>query len=232
MIKLIPFLVASTLILTSCSSNQTEAPSAPQQKLLESYSLKRDANGAYSIDLKTTNYTDVTSLKNSENTNEIILSEASNKTAKKYSNNFLIENEQLVIGFLDANKGNRKKITIEDQNSNLSKRNITEFLNSYSVTENNDGTYLLSFKVNNNVATTFTYNQEIATYEVHLSEGNTTQKDFSETIALSPNENTLRIDFVNHKYSTINKGITSSRKAIGAYGRKPRIIIETGEDGE
>ncbi|WP_370398282.1 hypothetical protein [Tenacibaculum dicentrarchi] len=232
MIKLIPFLVASTLILTSCSSNQTEAPSAPQQKLLESYSLKRDANGAYSIDLKTTNYTDVTSLKNSENTNEIILSEASNKTAKKYSNNFLIENEQLVIGFLDANKGNRKKITIEDQNSNLSKRNITEFLNSYSVTENNDGTYLLSFKVNNNVATTFTYNQEIATYEVHLSEGNTTQKDFSETIALSPNENTLRIDFVNHKYSTINKGITSSRKAMGAYGRKPRIIIETGEDGE
>lgn len=232
MIKLIPFLVASTLILTSCSSNQTEAPSAPQQKLLESYSLKRDANGAYSIDLKTTNYTDVTSLKNSENTNEIILSEASNKTAKKYSNNFLIENEQLVIGFLDANKGNRKKITIEDQNSNLSKRNITEFLNSYSVTENNDGTYLLSFKVNNNVATTFTYNQEIATYEVHLSEGNTTQKNFSETIALSPNENTLRIDFVNHKYSTINKGITSSRKAMGAYGRKPRLIIETGEDGE
>ncbi len=232
MIKLIPFLVASTLILTSCSSNQTEAPSAPQQKLLESYSLKRDANGAYSIDLKTTNYTDITSLKNSENTNEIILSEASNKTAKKYSNNFLIENEQLVIGFLDANKGNRKKITIEDQNSNLSKRNITEFLNSYSVTENNDGTYLLSFKVNNNVATTFTYNQEIATYEVHLSEGNTTQKNFSEIIALSPNENTLRIDFVNHKYSTINKGITSSRKAMGAYGRKPRIIIETGEDGE
>ncbi|MCD8405955.1 hypothetical protein LNI96_09885 [Tenacibaculum dicentrarchi] len=230
MIKLIPFLVASTLILTSCSSNQTEAPSAPQQKLLESYSLKRDANGAYSIDLKTTNYTDVTSLKNSENTNEIILSEASNKTAKKYSNNFLIENEQLVIGFLDANKGNRKKITIEDQNSNLSKRNITEFLNSYSVTENNDGTYLLSFKVNNNVATTFTYNQEIATYEVHLSEGNTTQKDFSETIALSPNENTLRIDFVNHKYSTINKGITSSRKAMGAYGRKPRIIIVNGND--
>ncbi|WP_370407926.1 hypothetical protein [Tenacibaculum dicentrarchi] len=230
MIKLIPFLVASTLILTSCSSNQTEAPSAPQQKLLESYSLKRDANGAYSIDLKTTNYTDVTSLKNSENTNEIILSEARNKTAKKYSNNFLIENEQLVIGFLDANKGNRKKITIEDQNSNLSKRNITEFLNSYSVTENNDGTYLLSFKVNNNVATTFTYNQEIATYEVHLSEGNTTQKDFSETIALSPNENTLRIDFVNHKYSTINKGITSSRKAMATYGRKPRLIIENGND--
>ncbi|MCD8432743.1 hypothetical protein LNJ05_08195 [Tenacibaculum finnmarkense genomovar ulcerans] len=229
MIKTTQLLVASILALTACTSNQTEVPSTVQQKLLESYSLKRDANGAYSIDLKTTNYTDVTSLKNSENANEIILSEASNKTAKKYSNDFLIENEQLVIGFLDANKGNRKKITIEDQNSNLAKRNITEFLNSYSVTENNDGTYLLSFKVNNNVATTFTYNQEIATYEVHLSKGNTTKKDFSETIALSANQNTLRIDFVNHKYSAI-KGITSSRKAMEAYGRKPRVIIENGND--
>lgn len=225
MIKSTSLLLVLSLVFASCSSNESETLSTPQQNLLESYTIKRDMNGAYSIDMNTTNYTNVTTVKNNDTSNEVILSEAKQQTANKHTNNFKIENNHLVIGFLDADKGNRKKIIIEDENSNFAKKNVSEFLNSYSVTENNDGTFLLNFKVNNNVSAKFTYNEEIATYEVHLSEGRSQQKEFSEKMTLLSENNPLKIDFVNHKYSAKNQKTATADKR-----RKPRLIIENGND--
>ena len=182
MYKIAPFFLLLTIVFTSCSSNQVETLSNPQEKLLQSYTLKRDANGAYSIDFNTTNNTDVVAVKNTNKSNDIILSKVNHKTASNHSNKFSIENDQLKIGFLDENKGKRTRILVEDDNITLAKRGVTEFLNSYSITANEDGTFLLNFKVNDNVTTTFAYNEDIETYEVHLSNGEAKQKDFSRTL--------------------------------------------------
>ncbi|WP_237276329.1 hypothetical protein [Tenacibaculum ovolyticum] len=219
MYKIAPFFLLLTIVFTSCSSNQVETLSNPQEKLLQSYTLKRDANGAYSIDFNTTNNTDVVAVKNTNKSNDIILSKVNHKTASNHSNKFSIENNQLKIGFLDENKGKRTRISIEDNNNNitLAKKGVTEFLNSYSITANEDGTFLLHFEVNDNVTTSFTYNEDIDTYEVHLYKGQAKQKDFSRTLNLKSN-NLLKLDFVNHKYFGRNIETTEIRR--------PRQIIE------
>ena len=215
--KLAPFFIALTIVFTSCSSNENEDISNIQDSLLQSYTLKRDANGAYSIDFNTTENTDVSTVKNIDKSTEIILSEANHKTASKHSNDFTIENDELKIGFLEANEGKRTQISVEDENITFAKGGITEFLNSYSITKNEDGTFLLNFKVNNDVTTKFIYNEDIATYEVHLSSGVAKQKDFSRTITASDN-GLLKIDFVNHKLL----GKSQETSLI----RRPRQIIE------
>lgn len=215
--KFTPFILALSIILGSCSSNENEGLINTQEKLLKSYTLKRDANGAYSIDFKTTNNTDVTTVKNVDSSNEIILSEANRNTASKHSNDFAIENDQLKIGFLESNKGKRTKISVQDENITFAKKGVTEFLNSYSITKNSDGTYNLDFKVNDDVITEFIYNEDIETYEIHLSKGTSKQKEFSRQLKTSSN-NLLKLDFVNHKY--LNKYETSRSD------RKPRLEFE------
>lgn len=173
--KITPYFLALSLsiLFASCSSNETEAIESNPENLLQSYTLKRDATGAYSIDFNTTNNTDVTTVTNVDNSKEIILSEVSQKTATKHSNDFSIENDQLKIGFLEANRGTTTKIYVEDDNITFAK-GVTEFLSTYSITANEDGTYTLNFTVNDNVATDFNFNEEIETYEVHLSNGTST----------------------------------------------------------
>ncbi len=217
--NLTPYILILSIIFTSCSSNENEVLEKTQEKLLQSYTLKRDANGAYSIDFNTTNNTDVTAVKNTDNSNEIILSEVNHKTATKHSNNFNIENDYLKIGFLEANKGKRTKISIEDENPTFAK-GVTKFLNSYSITKNTDGTFQLNFKVNDNVTTDFVYNEDIETYEVHLSKGNTVKKEFSRELTLK-SDKTLKLDFVNHIYS--GKSESKSEYVV----KRPRQIIET-----
>ena len=197
--KVAPYFLALTLsiVFASCSNNDTEALDSNPENLLQSYTLKRDSNGAYSIDFNTSDNTDVTTVTNVDNSKEIILAETAQKTVTKHSNDFSIENDQLKIGFLETNKGKRTKIYVEDENITFAK-GVTEFLNSYSITANGDGIYQLNFEVNNNVTTDFVYNEETETYEIHLASGETTQKDFSrqmEKISDKP----LKIIFVNHK---------------------------------
>ncbi|RKF02772.1 hypothetical protein C8N26_2618 [Tenacibaculum lutimaris] len=203
--KITPYFLALSLsfLFASCSSNETEVVEGTPENLLQSYTLKRDATGAYSIDFNTTNNTDVTTVTNADNSKEIILAEVAQKTATKHSNDFSIENDQLKIGFLEANRGRTTKIYVEDDNITFAK-GVTEFLNSYSITANGDGTYQLNFTVNDNVITDFVYNENIETYEVHLSNGETQQKIFSRQLEKNSSK-TLNINFVNHK-QLLNKG--------------------------
>ncbi len=217
--KLTLFSLVFSLVFASCSSNKDEVIDTTPENLLQSYTLKRDANGAYSIDFNTTENTDVTTVKNIDNSNDIILSETNRKTARTYSNNYKVEEDQLKIGFLDANKGNRTQIAIEDEDIKFYKGGVTEFLNSYSITKNEDGTFTLNFTVNNNVTTEFVYNEEIETYEVHLATGKSKQKEFSRQLEMNTT-NLIKLDFVNHMIMSSKSSVTSE------YIReKPRVII-------
>lgn len=212
-----PYLLVFSIIFASCSSNENEILNKTEEKLLQSYTLKRDASGAYSIDFNTTNNTDVSTVRNIDKSNEIILSETKHKTTTKHSNDFAIENDQLKIGFLEANKGIRTRISIEDENPIFASKNTTDFLNSYSITKNTDGTFQLNFKVNDNVTTDFVYNEDLETYEVHLAKGEAKQSDFTRTLTTNQ-EDVLKLDFVNHKYS--------GKSQEDQTERKPRIIQE------
>lgn len=212
-----PYLLALSLsvIFASCSSNEAEVIKNNPENLLQSYTLKRDATGAYSIDFNTANNTDVTTLTNTDNSKEIILAETAQKTSTKHSNDFSIENNHLKIGFLETRNGKRTNIYIEDENITFAK-GITEFLNSYSITANGDGTYKLDFTVNNNVTTDFVYNKETETYEVHLANGESVVENrFSRQLQVN-SSNLIKLNFVNHKYL--------SRGEESTIVEKPKVV--------
>jgi len=221
--KITPYFLALSLsfLFASCSSNETEVVEGTPENLLQSYTLKRDATGAYSIDFNTTNNTDVTTITNVDNSKEIILAETKQKTATKHSNNFSIENDHLKIGFLEASNGKQKNIYIEDENITFAK-GVTEFLNSYSITANGDGTYKLDFTVNDNVSTHFKYNEDLEVYEIHLSEGTPDIKQFSRELKIDSNE-LLKINFINYKNVSAKGEVLEE-----SISEKPKVVIGDG----
>jgi len=230
-----------SVIFASCSSNETEVIENNPENLLQSYTLKRDATGAYSIDFNTTNNTDVTTLTNVDNSKEIVLAETAQKTATKHTNDFSIENDHLKIGFLEANGGRKSQVYIEDDNITLSKKNTTlnpKYLISYTINVSNDGKYNLDFVVADNVKTMFVYNEVKSAYEVHLSEDITPltetnfnnnieeKSNFSIDLNISQGEK-LNLNFVNY-YKLQQEASAKTEEVLASYTieEKPRTSVD------
>lgn len=215
--KIAPYFLALSLVFASCSSNEGEViENQPQQKLLTSYTLKRDGSGAYAIDFNVNNNTEVATFKDN-NTNDIVLSKSNTATKRSYSNEYAIENDQLKIGFIENNSGKKTRISVKDDNITFAKGTVTEFLNSYSITSNENKTYQLDFKVNDNVQTEFIYNEDRDVYEVHLSNGEAKQQNFSRYFEMS-GSGVLKINFINHK--------ETAKTEASSEGKPELIIIE------
>jgi len=222
-IKFLTLATIITLVFTSCS-NEESLPSEDQNmNLSKTYKVKRDATGAYSV--YSTDDTQIDRvLTEVDNTKLFFLSNGNSQSNKISSQEVLIDNNKLKVGFIDANTDDKKFITIQDDDITLqSKSNINKKLADYSIEENQEGTFDLNFSVKNNVAVSFVYNEEISTYEIHLEDGIGGDKNFYRTLE-SEDGRTLRVDFVNH---VLNKNAKSSEATLV---RKPRVIIEDGND--
>lgn len=223
--KIAPYFLALSLVFASCSSNEGEIidNNKSGQKLLKSYTLKRDGSGAYSIDFDVQNNTEVATFKGKGNSNDIVLSESQTAKKKSYTNEYAIENDQLKIGFIENDRGKKTRISVKDDNITFAKGTVTEFLNSYSITSNEDGTFQLDFSVNSNVQTEFIYNEDKDIYEVHLSNGEANVKNFSRHFE-TPHSGVLKINFVNHKFNSERSEDNSSTRSSS---NKPELIIVT-----
>ena len=226
--NLVIIIVFSSFLFSSCSSNDAELPEEQSTVLLENYLLKRDATGAYSIDLNVGEDVIVDKVVNSmESTNEIYLSESYGKVAQKtsYSTDLRIENESFKINFISENDNKIPSITVYDDNIKfLSKSGENgSMLKDYTISKNEDGTFELDFNVNNKVEVDFVYNEELLIHEIHLEEGSSKESKFSRTIEKEEGE-LLKIDFVSH---TNNANAKAAVVAI----RKPRVIVSDGDDG-
>ncbi|WP_347175142.1 hypothetical protein [Polaribacter uvawellassae] len=206
----------------SCSTNETDFET-PQESLLKEVQLKRDASGSYSVDYVVANntFSDVRKGINSS-TNEVHLNKVSHNTQNQYRNDFTLDNNKLSIGFFDNETGKQMKFSVEDENITFAKGTSKKFLKEYGLTTNDDGTIQLDFEVNNNVKTEFVYNEDLATYEVHLSKGASSENKFSRALNV-PDTGVLKLDFVNHKL--LGKGLAES------VIRKPIIIFDNDSFG-
>lgn len=216
-LKMELLVVMGVLSFASCATFESEVE-APQEQLLQTYTLSRDANGAYSIDYNVADKTSATSHKNSgSKTNEIYLDKVEHSEQKNYKNNFSLDDNKIKIRFVDNNTSKNTQITVEDENATFAKGGDNgEFLKEYKVIKKSDGTFQLDFEINEGIQPGFVYNEELSTYEIHLSKGNSSEKEFSKTMDAAA-DGMLKIDFVNHEYA--GKG------AAAGPGRKPRLII-------
>jgi hypothetical protein len=224
-ISFLAVVAAITLVFSSCSSEESLLPESENTNLLKTYKVKRDATGAYSIDFNVSNNTKIDKLTDvNSNTSEYVLSSSNNQTQKKLSQELLIDNNKLKVGFVDANTDKRQLISIIDDNISFqNKSDDTKRLADYSIQGNEDGTFDLAFNVNDKVDVSFVYNEEISTYEIHLEDGAGGDSNFSRTLE-SEDGQKLKIDFVNHSSNSVAKSSEDITK------RKPRIIIDDGED--
>lgn len=210
----------------SCSTDNSDFEH-PQEPLLKQAKLKRDASGAYSIDYIVADNTSSDIHKDLKSfTNQVHLSKVNHNTKDQYRNDFPLENNKLRIGFFDSSTGGKMNFSVEDENITFAKGVRSRFLKEYDLSTNEDGTFQLNFEVNDNVKTEFMYNDDLATYEVHLSKGASTESKFSRTLDV-PDTGILKLDFVNHN-KLFGKGVLSNRLlAEGeSISKIPRIIID------
>jgi len=208
-----------SLLLSSCSTNETLVPENQSLDLLKTYTINRDVNGAYSLDYSLNGNAEIENvIDTNTNTNNIYLYLTHNESSKNMTQGLTINGAQLKVGFVDTNSDISHNITIKDDNISLAKSNTNSRLSDYSITSNLDGTYTLDFSVNKKVRVDFVFNEEIETYEIHLEEGKTSDLNFSRVLE-KEEEKALRIDFVNQVENTHARG-----EAISLI-RKPRAII-------
>ena len=222
--RITPLFIAAILGFVSCNSNETVTLNEKlNENLLNAYTLSRDADGTFSLDFSVNPNTSLTTFKGENDSNDIVLTSVRTETPNSYSNDFVMNNDELRFDIMDDGARKKTNIFVEDDNIKLARgTSVTQFLNSYNITSNNDGTYKLDFNINTNVTTSFNYNEETNVYEVHLSEGNSLETNFSRDLEM-PSAGLLKIYFVNH---INNQGARSAEKKP----IKPKIIISEPED--
>lgn len=173
-IKLIALsiITASALVFTSCSLEESVlATDAPSNQLLKSFTVKKDVNGAYSLDFDLNQGATVDKVYDDyTNTSQFLLYSSNSNGKKQITEGVEITDSQLKLGIIDTNTDEKPSITITDDNISFGKGN-SEALKSYEIKSMDDGTYQLDFTVKKNISVDFVYNDNLETYEVHLDKG-------------------------------------------------------------
>lgn len=201
---------AITLLLVSCSPEEVMLnPDETNNKMLESFKIKRNLDGSYALTHEVMEGVAVEYTEDKDQ-NEIFLFSNSDATKSQDSRNYDVENNKLNLIFTDENNASLPKISIEDSNT-VEKADDLDLLDTYSIAFNQDGTVQLDFRVENGVDVAFGYNYDENIHDIYLSEGNSTQLDYSKSYAKDA-DGGLRVDFV----QAVNKSVTT---------KKPRVIV-------
>ena len=104
-LNLFALLASFALLLSSCSTNETLDSQEESIDLLKSYSINRDANGAYSLDYNLNDDAETESVIDSD-INNIYLYASSNQSSRKVTQDLVIEGTQVTVGFVDTNSDN------------------------------------------------------------------------------------------------------------------------------
>ena len=222
-INLFALLATFTFIFSSCSTNEVLSPEEQSLDLLKTYTIQRDVNKAYSLvyDLYDDTQTEVV-VDKLTNTNSIYLYASDKESSRKVTQNLMINENQFTVGFIDTNTDNKTQITITDDDLSLRKKSETRKLDSYSISANQNGVYTLDFSVSPGVRVDFVFNEELKTYEIHLEEGKSSEREYSRVLEKVDGQ-ALKFDFVNHNETTL-QGKPNEPDGLGS-NRRPRGII-------
>lgn len=220
-LKLISLLVLVTLGMSSCTSEDNDFLIQDQtaKSLLNSYEISRNIDGSYYLDYGVTGATSENIIDKKSGDNNIMLYPNNTEVSKAKSEDLglISSTEQLRINFNDTKNDKVTSIKVIDDNIQLG-RNQNSLLKDFSFEAKEDGTYDLDFEVKKGVEVEFVYNDELESYDIHLSKGDsTTESNYFRTF--TPNaDGYLRIAFV----TTDNSSRTTTRR--------PEVIVGEGND--
>lgn len=224
--KSIFVMVTISMGLMSCSSEEIFTPEDTTNKLLENYTVKRNADGSYYVDYNLAENAEA-SLSASKNSNskDFYLYSSDNQSKKSFKEALSIQNSSLRVGFNDSENGKKSFITVIDDDIKFNRDADEDFLTEYSVTDNGDNTITINFKVAEGVEVEHVYNEDEDIYEFHLEDGNNSQRDFTKTF-VKEDGIPLNIDFVNYHPNT-----TARDDEMVSVSTKPRVVVGGGSNG-
>jgi len=195
-------LLLITVGFSSCTQEDStflEEPTA--QDLLKSFTLNKSTSGDYSLDYQLNNGAASDNVLDAKtNTSNIYLYSSENVSRSINNEGIALKDGELRISFNDTEKDKKHSITVLDEEIKASRtEDDTDlgYLNSYSVTTNNDGTFTLDFKVNEGISVDYIFDADNNVYEIHLTPGEATQSDFVNNFVKAENES-MEIAFVNN----------------------------------
>lgn len=203
-------LTAISLLLVSCSQEEAMTNlDESNNKMLESFEIKRNTDGSYALTHEVregvgVDYTD------EKSQNEIYLYADADSNRGTDSRSYNVEDNRLNLTFTDEHNSSLPKINIADSNT-LEKEDDLDLLDTYAINFNQDGTVQLDFRVETGVDVAFGYNNDENIHDIYLSEGNSTQLEYSKSYEKDA-DGSLRVDFVQ-----------MSDKSSET--KKPRVII-------
>lgn len=220
-------LVSFTFIFYSCSTNETHLPEQESLYLLKSYTIQKDVSGKYLVDFILNDNVEIDNLKDlNTNSNEIYLYSSNNESSRRVSQDLtFIDGSQIKVGFVDTNSDQKETISIEDDNSSLS-RSESDKLKGFSISKDLNGTsYILDYSLNDGVVDDLVFNEEEEEYEIHLDYGKSSETNFSRVLEKEIGQ-PLKICFVNNKSTNSN----NSRGLAIKPPNRPAIIIDDDMD--
>ena len=215
------FALIITLVLSSCSQEETTFLEEPTSELFGKVILSRDASRSYTMDLETSN--DVASnISSNEKSNslDIDLYSASGTKQQTISEEMFTGSEdRFSIKLNNTIANHTSRLTIFDKDIKFQKNDDEDdHLSSYSVSDNGGNTYDVNFTVDASIEVDFTQDEETGEYMIHLEPGSGTQTEYAVTFNREEGEN-LQILFRNYYPSEDERSTTSSRD-------KPRVIFD------
>ena len=218
------FVLITTLIFSSCSQDDTTFLEEPSSELFGKVMLSRNASGAYTLDLETSN--DVTSsFSNDDKANSLDIDLFSDTGAVSEIISEPVSTgsqDQFLLNFKNTITNRTFKLTVHDKDIQFSRTELNEeedHLNSYSIVDNGDDTFDLNFTVDALVDVDFTQDEDTGEYLIHLEPGEGSQSEFSMTFERQEGQ-TTDIAFVNY-YSSESDRVTTSTSRI----RRPKVSV-------
>ena len=218
------FVLITTLIFSSCSQDDTTFLEEPSSELFGKVMLSRNASGAYTLDLETSN--DVTSsFTNDDKANSLDIDLFSDTGAVSEIISEPVSTgsqDQFLLNFKNTITNRTFKLTVQDKDIKFSRTELNEeedHLNSYSIVDNGDDTFDLNFTVDALVDVDFTQDEDTGEYLIHLEPGEGSQSEFSMTFERQEGQ-TTDIAFVNY-YSSESDRVTTSTSRI----RRPKVSV-------
>ena len=218
------FVLITTLIFSSCSQDDTTFLEEPSSELFGKVMLSRNASGAYTLDLETSN--DVTSsFTNDDKANSLDIDLFSDTGAVSEIISEPVSTgsqDQFLLNFKNTITNRTFKLTVQDKDIKFSRTELNEeedHLNSYSVVDNGDNTFDLNFTVDALVDVDFTQDEDTGEYLIHLEPGEGSQTDYSMTFERQEGQ-TTDIAFVNYYSSDSGRVTTSTNRR-----RRPEVSV-------
>ncbi len=218
------FVLITTLIFSSCSQDDTTFLEEPSSELFGKVMLSRNASGAYTLDLETSN--DVTSsFTNDDKANSLDIDLFSDTGAVSEIISEPVSTgsqDQFLLNFKNTITNRTFKLTVQDKDIKFSRTELNEqddHLSSYSIVDNGDNTFDLNFSVDALIDVDFTQDEDTGEYLIHLEPGEGSQTDYSMTFERQEGQ-TTDIAFVNYYSSESGRVTTSTNRR-----RRPEVSV-------